>query len=162
MWICGQSDNEACFLRVLQFPCQFTLHRLLHTHHYLSSRAGTTGQTVADVPCGHSLTPPQDIRIRVRIRLNRLIVCPIPPLLHPVFLLYIPISLHHSTILQLPYAYHFAKTWFTLDEYNFMAVQTLLIIHLLQVLLLHLVSVPWLMASLLHKFAITRITCNMF
>jgi hypothetical protein len=33
------------------FPCQFSFHRLLHTHH-LSSRAGTTGQLVADVPSG--------------------------------------------------------------------------------------------------------------
>jgi hypothetical protein len=38
--------------------CQFSFHRLLHTHH-LSSGAGTIGQLVADVPGGLSLTPPQ-------------------------------------------------------------------------------------------------------
>jgi hypothetical protein len=41
------------------FPCQFSFHRLLHTHHHLSSGAGTIGQLVADVPSGLSLTPPQ-------------------------------------------------------------------------------------------------------
>jgi hypothetical protein len=38
------------------FPCQFSFHRLLHTHH-LSSGAGTIGQLVADVPSGLSLHP---------------------------------------------------------------------------------------------------------
>jgi hypothetical protein len=42
----------------LGFLCQFSFHRLLHTHH-LSSGAGTVGQLVADVPSGLSLTPPQ-------------------------------------------------------------------------------------------------------
>jgi hypothetical protein len=37
-------------------PCQFSFHRLLHTHH-LSSGAGTIGQLVADVPSRLSLTP---------------------------------------------------------------------------------------------------------
>jgi hypothetical protein len=41
------------------FPCQSTFHGLLHTRHHLSSAVGTTGQIVADVPSGHSLTPPQ-------------------------------------------------------------------------------------------------------
>jgi hypothetical protein len=31
------------------FPCQFSFHRLLHTHHHLSSGAGTVGKIVADV-----------------------------------------------------------------------------------------------------------------
>jgi hypothetical protein len=43
----------------VRFPCQFSLHRLLHTHH-LSSGAGTADQLVADVPSGVSLTPPQE------------------------------------------------------------------------------------------------------
>jgi hypothetical protein len=38
------------FCEYFGFPCQFTFHRLLHTH--LSSGAGTTGQIVADVPSG--------------------------------------------------------------------------------------------------------------
>jgi hypothetical protein len=38
------------------FPCEFSFHRLLHTHH-LSSGAGTTGQTVADMPSGLSPRP---------------------------------------------------------------------------------------------------------
>jgi hypothetical protein len=42
------------------FPCQFSFHRLLHTHHHLSSGAGTIGQLVADLPSGLSLTPPQE------------------------------------------------------------------------------------------------------
>jgi hypothetical protein len=43
------------------FSCQFSFHRLLHTHH-LSSRTGTIGQFVADVPSGFSLTPPQETK----------------------------------------------------------------------------------------------------
>jgi hypothetical protein len=38
------------------YPCQFSFHRLLHTHH-LSSGAGT-----ADVPSGLSPTPPQETK----------------------------------------------------------------------------------------------------
>jgi hypothetical protein len=41
------------------FPCQFSLHRMLHTHH-LSSGVDTIGQLVAGVPSGLSLTPPQE------------------------------------------------------------------------------------------------------
>jgi hypothetical protein len=37
------------------FSCQFSFHQMLHTH--LSAGAGTTGQLVADVPSGLSLTP---------------------------------------------------------------------------------------------------------
>jgi hypothetical protein len=43
------------------FPCQFSFHRLLHTHH-LSSGAGTIGQLMADVPSGLRLTPPQETK----------------------------------------------------------------------------------------------------
>jgi hypothetical protein len=53
--ICGgQSGIE------FGFPCQFSFHRLLHTHHHLSSGAGTIGQIEAHVPSGLSLTPPQE------------------------------------------------------------------------------------------------------
>jgi hypothetical protein len=40
-------------------PCQFSFHRLLHSHHhhYLISGYGTTGQTVVDIPSGPSLSP---------------------------------------------------------------------------------------------------------
>jgi hypothetical protein len=41
--------------------CQFSFHRLPHTHHLLSG-AGTIGQLVADVPSGLSLTPPQETK----------------------------------------------------------------------------------------------------
>jgi hypothetical protein len=41
------------FSQYFGFPCQFSFHRLLHTHH-LSSGAGTVGQLVADVPSGLS------------------------------------------------------------------------------------------------------------
>jgi F420-0:gamma-glutamyl ligase-like protein len=46
------------FSEYFSFHCQFSFHRLPHTHHHLSSAAGTIGQTVADVPRGLSLTPP--------------------------------------------------------------------------------------------------------
>jgi hypothetical protein len=42
------------------FPCQFSSHRLLHTHH-LSSGAGTIGQLVAYVPRGLSLTSAHEV-----------------------------------------------------------------------------------------------------
>jgi hypothetical protein len=50
------------FSEYFGFPCQFSFHRLLHIHHHLSSGAGTTGQLVADVPSGLSLTPPQETK----------------------------------------------------------------------------------------------------
>jgi hypothetical protein len=49
------------FFEYFSFPCQFSYHRLLHTH-YLSSGAGTIGQLVADVPSGLSLTQLQDAK----------------------------------------------------------------------------------------------------
>jgi hypothetical protein len=49
------------FSEYLSFPCQFSFHRLLHTH--LSSGAGTISQLVAGVPSGLSLTPPQKTKI---------------------------------------------------------------------------------------------------
>jgi hypothetical protein len=49
------------FSEYFGFPCQFSFHRLLHTHH-LSSRAGAVGQLLADLPSGLSLTPPQEIK----------------------------------------------------------------------------------------------------
>jgi hypothetical protein len=52
---------EQVFSEYFGFPCQFSFHRLFHTHH-LSSGAGTIGQLVADVPSGRSLTPPQETR----------------------------------------------------------------------------------------------------
>jgi hypothetical protein len=49
------------FCKYLSFPCN-SYRRLLHTHHHThpSSRAGTKGQIVADVPSGLSLIPPQE------------------------------------------------------------------------------------------------------
>jgi hypothetical protein len=44
------------FFEYFGFPCQFSFHRLLHTHH-LSSGAGIISQIVADVPSRLSLTP---------------------------------------------------------------------------------------------------------
>jgi hypothetical protein len=60
-WSCGicggQSGTGEGFLLVFLFSSQFALHRLAHNHHhYLSSGAGTIGQTVAAVPSGLSLT----------------------------------------------------------------------------------------------------------
>jgi hypothetical protein len=62
-------DNVALgqvFSEYFGFPFQFSFHRLLHIHHHLSSGAGTIGQTVADVPSGLSLTPPQETKIKAR------------------------------------------------------------------------------------------------
>jgi hypothetical protein len=50
---------EQIFSEYFGFPCQFSIHRLIHAHH-LSSVAGTIGQRVADVPSEHSLTPPHE------------------------------------------------------------------------------------------------------
>jgi hypothetical protein len=59
--ICGgQSGTGTGFLRVLQFTCQFLFHLLFHTH--LSSGGGTTGQLVADVQSGLSLTPSKETK----------------------------------------------------------------------------------------------------
>jgi hypothetical protein len=44
------------FSEYFSFPCHFSFHRMLHTHH-LSSGAGTIGQLVADVPSGLSVPP---------------------------------------------------------------------------------------------------------
>jgi hypothetical protein len=52
------------------FPCQFSYHRLLHTHH-LSTGAGTIGQLVADVPSGLSLTPPQETKKKAFVTRKR-------------------------------------------------------------------------------------------
>jgi hypothetical protein len=49
------------FSEYFGFPCQFSFHRLLDTHH-LSSGAGTVDQLVPDVPSGLSLTPPQETK----------------------------------------------------------------------------------------------------
>jgi hypothetical protein len=53
------------FSEYFGFPCQFSFHRLLHTHH-LSSGAGTIGRVLADVPGGLSLTPPQETKKKGR------------------------------------------------------------------------------------------------
>jgi hypothetical protein len=50
------------FSEYLGFPCQFSFYWLLHSHHHLSSRAGTIGQLVDDMPSGLSLTPPQETK----------------------------------------------------------------------------------------------------
>jgi hypothetical protein len=43
------------FSEYFGFICQFSFHRLLHTHHHLSSGACTISQIVSDVPSGLSL-----------------------------------------------------------------------------------------------------------
>jgi hypothetical protein len=48
------------FSECFGFPCQFSLHQMVHTH--ISSGAGTIGQLVVDVLSGLSLTPPQEIK----------------------------------------------------------------------------------------------------
>jgi hypothetical protein len=52
------------FSKYFGFPCKFSFHRLLHTHHHLSSGAGKIGQLVADVSSALSLTPLRIIAIK--------------------------------------------------------------------------------------------------
>jgi hypothetical protein len=49
------------FFQYFGFPYQFSFHRLLHIC-YLSFGPGTIGQTVADLPNGLILTPPQETK----------------------------------------------------------------------------------------------------
>jgi hypothetical protein len=56
------------FSEYFGFPCQFSFRLPLNTHH-LSSRAGTIGQVLADVPSALSLTPPQETK-RKKIYIN--------------------------------------------------------------------------------------------
>jgi hypothetical protein len=51
-WHWGRFEN-------FSFPCQFSFHRLPHTHH-VSSGAGTIAQLVAVVPSGLSFDPPKE------------------------------------------------------------------------------------------------------
>jgi hypothetical protein len=59
--ICGrQSGTGAGFPpEYFGFPCQ-AFHRLLHTHHHLSSMVGIIGQMVTDTPSALSLTSPHE------------------------------------------------------------------------------------------------------
>jgi hypothetical protein len=50
------------FSEYFSFPCQFSFHQLLHTHH-LSSGAGRMDQIVANVPSG--LITPQETKLKV-------------------------------------------------------------------------------------------------
>jgi hypothetical protein len=52
---------EQIFSVYFSFPCKFSFHRLLHTHH-LSFGAGTIGKLVADVPSELSLTPTRETK----------------------------------------------------------------------------------------------------
>jgi hypothetical protein len=53
----------------LDFPWQFSFHRLLHIHyHHLSSGAGTINQLVADVPSRVSLSPLQDTEKKTTLK----------------------------------------------------------------------------------------------
>jgi hypothetical protein len=54
------------FSEYFGFPCQFSFHRLFHSHHHLSYGAATVGQIVADVPSGLSLTPPHPKKLEKR------------------------------------------------------------------------------------------------
>jgi hypothetical protein len=58
-FVVGKMALGQVFSEYFGFPCQFSFHRLFHTH--LSSRSGTIGQRVADVPSGLSLAPHQEI-----------------------------------------------------------------------------------------------------
>jgi hypothetical protein len=57
---------EQVFSKYFGIPCQSSFHRLLHIHH-VSSRAGTVGQLVADIPSGLDLTPPQETKRKTKL-----------------------------------------------------------------------------------------------
>jgi hypothetical protein len=59
------------FSEYFGFPCQFSFHRLLHTHHHLSSLAGTVGQLVDSV----SPHPKKLERKKVRVPWCHLELC---------------------------------------------------------------------------------------
>jgi hypothetical protein len=60
--ICGaQSDIGQVVSEYFGFPCQFSFHLLLHTHHLLSG-ADTVARIVTDIPSGLSRTPPQEAK----------------------------------------------------------------------------------------------------
>jgi hypothetical protein len=52
---------EQVFSEYFDFPCQFSFHRRLQTHHLLSG-ADTIRQIVADVTSGLIITPPKKLR----------------------------------------------------------------------------------------------------
>jgi hypothetical protein len=43
-FVVGKVALGQVFSEYFGFPCQFSFHQLLHTHHHLSSGAGTVGQ----------------------------------------------------------------------------------------------------------------------
>jgi hypothetical protein len=56
-FVVGEVALGQVFSKYFGFPCQFSFHWLLHTHHHLLSKAGTKGQILADIPSGLNLTP---------------------------------------------------------------------------------------------------------
>jgi hypothetical protein len=54
------------FSEYFGFPCHFSFHQLLNTHH-LSTGAGAIGQLVADLTSGFSFTLPQEIKKKTTI-----------------------------------------------------------------------------------------------
>jgi hypothetical protein len=58
---------EQVFSEYFSFPCQ-SFHQLLHIHHHPLFGAGKIGQTVADVPSGLSLTPPQETKTKTKTK----------------------------------------------------------------------------------------------
>jgi hypothetical protein len=60
-FVVGKEALGQVFSEHFGFPCQFSFHQLLHTHH-LSSEAGTMGQLVAEELSGLSLTRPQETK----------------------------------------------------------------------------------------------------
>jgi hypothetical protein len=69
-FVVGKVALGQVFSEYFGLPCQFSFHRLLHTH--LSSGAGTIGQLVADIPSGLSLTPPQETKKESKLKLLKL------------------------------------------------------------------------------------------
>jgi hypothetical protein len=63
-FVVGKVTLGQVFSECFGFPCQFSFHRLLHTH--FSFGAGKIGQLVADLPSGLSLTLPQETKKKRR------------------------------------------------------------------------------------------------
>jgi hypothetical protein len=56
------------FSEYFSFPYQFSFHQMPHSHHHhQSSEAGITGQIVANVPSGLSLTNPKKLKKKVQV-----------------------------------------------------------------------------------------------
>jgi hypothetical protein len=66
-FVVDKGELRQVFSEYVGFSCQFSSHRLLHIHHYLSSGTGTVGQLVVDVTSGLTVsTHPKKLKKKTR------------------------------------------------------------------------------------------------